>query len=137
MTRGARLQSAKHWIPSYSGRDIVRGYRKWYSVDTVCAILELSQLGVDIPETRLLQAKRTEETTAQQRRERRHHAAGSELCPDSDENFSFIAGYTSNGVPFGAPWDEPEGTDDFDEEDFSGVDPLEGPAGPSGGGHLA
>jgi hypothetical protein len=120
MTRDARLQSARHWIPSYSGRDIVRGYRKWYGVDTVCAILELRRLGVDIPETRLSQAKRTEETTAQQRAEQRRHSESAALC-DSDENFAFIAGYTSNGAPYGVPWDEPEGTDDFDEEGFSGL----------------
>ncbi len=118
MTRAARLQSAKHWIPSYTGRDIVRGYRKWYGVDTVCAILELRQLGVGIPESRLLEAKRTEETTAQQRRERKSHSEGEPLY-DSDENFAFIAGYTANGAPYGIPWDEWGGTDDFDEGGFS------------------
>jgi hypothetical protein len=121
MNRGARLQSARHWISSYSGRDIVKGYRKWYGVDTVCAILELRQLGVAIPETRLLEAKRTEETTAERRREqKRHHAAEVEPLYDSDENFAFIAGYTANGAPYGIPWDEPEGTDGFDEEGFCG-----------------
>ena len=119
MTRGARLQSAKHWIPSYSGRDIVKGYRKWYGVDTVCAILELRQLGVGIPESRLLEAKRTEETSAQRRVEQRRHAE-SEALYDSDENFAYIAGYTANGAPYGVPWDETEGSDDFGEEGFSG-----------------
>lgn len=119
MTRGARLQSAKHWIPSYSGRDIVKGYRKWYGVDTVCAILELRQLGVGIPESRLLEAKRTEEATAQRRVEQGRRAESAALC-DSDDNFAFIAGYTANGSPYGVPWDEPEGTEDFDEEGFSG-----------------
>jgi len=114
MNRGARLQSARHWIPTYSGRDIVKGYRKWYGVSTLCAILELRQLGVEIPETRLLQAKRTEETTAQQRLERRRPAAEAAFCgeSESDESFAFIAGYTSNGVPYGVPWEEPEGTED-------------------------
>lgn len=117
MNRGARLQSARHWIPSYSGCDIVKGYRKWYGVDTVCAILELRQLGVDIPATRLLEAKRTEEMTAQQRRDQKQHAPGATLLRESDENFSFIAGYTSNGVPYGVPWDEQDGTDDYDENE--------------------
>ena len=122
MTRGARLQSARHWISTYSGRDIVKGYRKWYGVDTVCAILELRQLGVDIPETRLLQAKRTEEATAQQRRERKHHhAEGEVLLFESDENFAYIAGYTPNGAPYGILWEEMEGTDDFEEEGSSGT----------------
>jgi hypothetical protein len=120
MSRTARLQSAKHWIPTYSGRDIVKGYRKWYGVDTVCAILELRQLGVDVPETRLLEAKRTEEATSQRRREQKHHAADVDLLCESDESFAFIAGYTSNGVPYGVLWEEMEGTDDYDEEGFSG-----------------
>jgi hypothetical protein len=96
----------------------VKGYRKWYGVDTVCAILELRRLGVDISETRLLEAKSTEDTTAQRRLEQRRHAADAPSCRESDE--SFIAGYTSNGVPYGVPYDEPEGLDDFDEEGFSG-----------------
>jgi hypothetical protein len=29
-----------------------------------------------------------------------------ELPGDSDDYFSFIAGYTSSGVPFGLTWDE-------------------------------
>lgn len=98
----------------------MKGYRKLYGVDTVCAILELRRLGVDIPETRLLEAKRTEEATAQQRRERRHHAEDPELLYESDESFSFIAGYTPNGIPYGVLWEELEGTDDDDEEGFSG-----------------
>ena len=45
MNREARLQSAKHWLPTYTGNDVVKGYRNWYGVDTVCAIVELRQLG--------------------------------------------------------------------------------------------
>ncbi len=56
MNRAARLESAKHWLPTYEGRDVVKGYRKWYGVSTVCAIIELRQLGVKIDEQRLIQA---------------------------------------------------------------------------------
>ena len=66
MNRAARLESAKHWLPTYEGRDVVKGYRKWYGVSTACAIIELRQLGVKIDEQRLIQAKRTEESTARQ-----------------------------------------------------------------------
>ncbi|MEW5855485.1 MAG: hypothetical protein AB2A00_42320 [Myxococcota bacterium] len=61
MTRQGRLQSAKHWLPTYSGRDVVRGYSRWYGVSAVCAILELRLLGVHVDDTRLDQAKRAEE----------------------------------------------------------------------------
>jgi hypothetical protein len=67
MNRTARLQSAKHWLPTYTGRDLVKGYRNWYGVSTVCAIMELRQLGIEVDEQRLIQAKRTEESKAQQR----------------------------------------------------------------------
>lgn len=29
-----------------------------------------------------------------------------DMYPDSDETFYYIAGYTSNGVPFGITWEE-------------------------------
>ena len=67
MNRAARLQSAKHWLPTYAGRDPVKGYRNWYGVSTACAIIELRQLGIKIDEQRLIQAKRTEESKAKQR----------------------------------------------------------------------
>jgi hypothetical protein len=67
MNRTARLQSAKHWLPTYTGRDLVRGYRNWYGVSTVCAIMELRQLGIEVDEQRLIRAKLTEESKAQQR----------------------------------------------------------------------
>ncbi len=34
---------------------------------------------------------------------------------EQDENFSFIAGYTSGGFPYGSPWEETD--DELNEED--------------------
>src|SRR5678815_4127706 len=48
MKRPARLQSARSWLPTYSGKNIVKGYRKHFAVDFVCAIKELEMLGVKI-----------------------------------------------------------------------------------------
>ncbi len=106
MNRATRLESAKHWLPTYEGRDVVKGYRKWYGVSTVCAIIELRQLGVKIDEQRLIQAKRTEESTARQRakkkQERTEKLAAEEIRPgESDENLAHIAGYTNWGFPYG------------------------------------
>ena len=89
MNRTARLQSAKHWLPTYTGRDLVKGYRNWYGVSTVCAIIELRQLGIEVDEQRLIQAKRTEESKAQQRSRIREHAeklSEDALLVESDEN---------------------------------------------------
>lgn len=48
MRRAARLMSAATWLPSYGGKNIVRGYARWYAVDLICAITELRMLGVAV-----------------------------------------------------------------------------------------
>jgi hypothetical protein len=48
MRRQARLASARTWLPTFSGRNIVRGYARWYGVDPLCAIKELRLLGVKV-----------------------------------------------------------------------------------------
>ena len=116
MNRAARSESAKHWLPTYTGCDVVKGYRKWYGVSTVCAITELRQLGIKVDEQRLIQAKRTEESTALQRAKKRQERAEKrveEVTPlvESDENFAYIAGYTNWGFPYGTV-EELEAEDD-------------------------
>ena len=49
MRRPARLMAAPKWLPTYGGKDIVRGYARWYAVDRICAIIELRMLGVAVP----------------------------------------------------------------------------------------
>jgi hypothetical protein len=44
MRRPARLQVAVKWRSGYGGKDIVRGYARWFGVDLVCAIVELRML---------------------------------------------------------------------------------------------
>jgi hypothetical protein len=41
-----RLDMARHWIPTYTGTKIVKGYRKKFAVDTLTALAELQELGV-------------------------------------------------------------------------------------------
>ena len=117
MNRVARLQSAKHWLPTYEGRDVVKGYRKWYGVSTACAIIELRQLGFKIDEQRLIQAKRTEESTARQQARKKQERAEKRVeeetpLVESDENFAYIAGYTNWGFPYGVSMEELEAEDD-------------------------
>jgi len=103
MKRPTRLQSAKKWLPTYSGKDPVRGYANWYAVDALCAITELRLLGIHIPEERWEQALKTQEEKATENRKRKEKREQEEtdLFPDSDDTFEFIAGYTSGGAPFG------------------------------------
>ena len=44
MKRAARLSNAQAWLPKYDGKNVVRGYRKRYGVDLLCAIAELQML---------------------------------------------------------------------------------------------
>jgi hypothetical protein len=116
MNRAARLESAKHWLPTYKGCDVVKGYRKWYGVSTVCAITELRQLGIKVDVQRLIQAKRTEESTALQRAKKRQERAEKRVEEETplvefDENFAYIAGYTNWGFPYGTV-EELEAEDD-------------------------
>jgi len=41
-----RLNMAKQWIPTYSGTKIVKGYKKKFAVDTLTAIRDLQELGI-------------------------------------------------------------------------------------------
>lgn len=41
-----RLNMAKQWIPTYNGTKIVKGYKKKFAVDTLTAISDLKELGI-------------------------------------------------------------------------------------------
>ena len=48
MRRAGRLQAARHWLPTFKGKNVVRGYRRWFGVDIKCALIELQMLGVKL-----------------------------------------------------------------------------------------
>lgn len=112
LNRVQRLRVAKRWIASYGGKDPVRGYRKWYGVSGVCAILELRMLGVEIPESRLEQARRDEQARATHRARRNERHARNLAFGHSDETFAFIAGYTEGDAPYGIEWDDADAAAD-------------------------
>jgi hypothetical protein len=87
---------------------IAKSYRKHYGVDWPCAIRELSSFGVRLPAAWMAQLNRSLDGGIRAR-SRRKAARELEIQPrnqDSDERFGYIAGCTSNGVPFGLTWDE-------------------------------
>lgn len=47
------------------------------------------------------------------KRRNKHNNCDFEI--EQDENFSFIAGYTSGGFPYGNPWEETD--DEWNEEE--------------------
>jgi hypothetical protein len=98
MKREGRLRSARSWIAKYEGKNIVKGYSKWYGVDLLCAIRELRMLGINIDEERERQVKATLEGRVRARQLKKLKQAQEKLeqlkqiYSDSDGTFAFIAG---------------------------------------------
>ncbi|MDZ7759551.1 MAG: hypothetical protein U5L00_04775 [Desulfovermiculus sp.] len=113
MNRQARLQHARstNWLATYRGKDVIKGYCKWFAVDPICALTELRMLGSKISEEKEAEIRKTFEDKTLARRRQKEAAAQKEqetLCIDSDDTFAFIAGYTSGGAVYGIEWEDPE-----------------------------
>ena len=111
MSRLARLQSAPHWIPKYAGKNIVRGYAKHYGVNLLCAAKELQLLGVEVDPEYVRRLQATVEAKAEAMRKRKEKEPWAReleelAAADWDDDFAYIAGYTSSGVPYGVTWEE-------------------------------
>jgi hypothetical protein len=115
MKSEAHLASAKatDWVKNYSGKNIVRRYRKWFGVDFLQAIAELRKLGVSVSVECETQIRKTIEQRSLQKRKKKEEKqipCPSEIFSDWDSEFEFVAGYTSCGAPYGIPrnWNEDE-----------------------------
>jgi len=109
--REYRLRSAKSWIKTYSGNNIVKGYSKKYSADKLCAVKELRMIGVDISKEYEKQLINSMEALSQQRlsyKKKREDKLNALDGFESDENFAIIIGYTSGGFPYGVTYEEME-----------------------------
>ena len=107
MNRHSRLQSAKatNWVKLYSGKNVIRGYCRWYAVDPLCAVHELRLLGVSISveqEEKLRRSAMNKSMARSQKRKKQDI----DIFPDYDETFAYIAGCTSGGLPYGVTWEE-------------------------------
>lgn len=104
-----RIRSAKEWIRTYSGKNIVKGYSKKYSVDKLCAVRELRLIGVTISEDYEKQLQQAINSVKQHRisvKLKRENELNALSAFDSDENFAYIIGYTSGGAPYGVTHEE-------------------------------
>ena len=107
MKREARVASARTWILKFSGKNVERGYPKWFDVDLFCAVKELSLLGGALHPACVTQQKATVAT--RRRRQRKPSAIklqSSEYRIESDENFAFISGRTAGGLAYSVTWEE-------------------------------
>lgn len=87
----------------------MRGYRRWFGVDLLCAIVELRALGIRIPSEYEAAMRKTIVEQSKRRRKREHCKPA--CHPDGDENFAYIAGYTAGGAPYGTTWEQFEQND--------------------------
>ena len=116
--RQQRLKEAREWFPEQGFTEdshIVKAYRKRFNVDRICAMRELCLLGVLSQEKQksyeeqlaardIKQAQKRETRKAKSQRK----AEGFDDFLDQDDNFYFIAGYTSGGAPYGITWEQAE-----------------------------
>ena len=119
LTRKHRLGLSKEWIGSYDGKNIVRGYAKWYGVDLLCAIKELRINGVMVDEEYETIIKKSIEEKAQAKRinaENREKKLTDIQDDYSDSRFAFIAGYTSGGAAYGLTHQEMENYQEENDE---------------------
>lgn len=111
MNRERRLQVAPRWLAAYEGSNLIRSYRKRYGVDWLCAITELQLLGVELDPVHVAQLRRTVEEQAKQKRRLEPQQTAideqwAQWYPYAEGEYYFVAGHTSNGVPYGVTWEE-------------------------------
>ncbi|EHQ91020.1 hypothetical protein [Desulfosporosinus youngiae] len=94
--------------PAYIRKNIVRGYARHFAVDLLCAVKELEMLGNQFKPEYVEQLKRTIAGQIEKKQERKSLKVKQELFTsfESDDQFSYIAGYTSGGAPYGLTWEE-------------------------------
>ncbi|MFA6103481.1 MAG: hypothetical protein WCV67_08975 [Victivallaceae bacterium] len=117
LTREQRLAVApkRHFMQSPDLIYRIRRYAKWFYLKPETAIEELRLLGVVITPKDVKAFKQSAATIKQAKLERRErlkyekeHVLALLENSDSDEDFAFIAGYTSWGFPYGVTWEEQE-----------------------------
>ena len=87
MNRERRLIAAASFLRGFTGKNVVRGYARWFGVDLGCALLELQMLDVRVDPTyvdRVRATLREKERIGRQRNEQRRQARA-----DTDWYFEF------------------------------------------------
>jgi hypothetical protein len=95
MKRPARLESAKKWIPTYTGKHLLRGYCNHYGVGWRCAAIELKLLGIGIDPAYIAKRECTEAELMRQRqtkKEERKSLQNLNWHPLTDAYSAYLAG---------------------------------------------
>jgi len=130
--RAARLKAAREWLPSFKGKNVVKRYAKKFGVDLGCALKDLQLLRVPLDPAYVERLSRR----LQHRIDRRRPKALSDIpegCGvDWDDNFSFIAGFTSGGAPYGTTWEEASAEGTAGDEDLPAAPLVSESSSPAG-----
>jgi hypothetical protein len=112
----------------FSGKNVVRSYAKWFGVDLLCAVKELSLCGVAVGPAYIAQLKTTLASRSSRREKQPVEDSQSGYGVDWDETLAYIAGRTEAGFPYGVTWEEieaeaidkegPSSLSDDDEDKF-------------------
>ena len=128
-----RKRKAKSWVQTYTGTDIVKDYRERYpGVDVACAVREIRELGYVFEtdcEKNILNAEAARIRQIHKKKEKKQQQSEPYHNDFQDDNFYFIAGYTSGGAPYGVqwwemgvePWENPFDDDLEDDHETTGV----------------
>jgi len=122
-TKEQRLESSKEWIGNYDGKNIVKGYAKWYGVDLLCAIKELRMNAVNVDEDyeneviKSIEAKKLAKNLNEVNRKKR---LIDNQYKFSENRFAFIAGYTSGGAAYGITNEQMKDFQDIDDNEEIG-----------------
>jgi hypothetical protein len=95
MKRPERLASAKKWIPTFLGKNLLRGYCNHYGVDWRCAAIELKLLGCGIDPDHIAARERSEAELVRHRKakkEERKSAKNQHWHPYTDTYSAYLAG---------------------------------------------
>lgn len=105
-----RIRMARQWFSTYKGTGdhIVHAYRQKFKVDVMTALNDLSEIGALTPEQasmkRQAEEKRIEHLWLEKGERKLQDFY--DRFPDSDDQFFYIAGYTSGGAPYGVTWEQ-------------------------------
>lgn len=132
ISQAQRLNKAKKWIPTYTGENLLKCYRKHFKVDRMQTIRELQILGYEFSEEVVEREKRAEADRIKQKqiqKAKRQAKHKQDEFPDSNDYFFYIAGYTSGGAPYGVTWEEMglnpyQRLDDVSEDEMLSGDEL-------------
>ena len=97
--------AAVSFLRGFTGKNVVRGYARWFGVDLGCALVELQMLGVPLDPTyvaRVRETLREKERIGRQRNERRRSArAAADWCSEFvSEPFFDDRLESPTGIPF-------------------------------------